>query len=124
MTSSLKRPSRVEQWLELFRGELSAEDAERLLGTSALWSVDGLKIGSRGEGRVIEDGPAWAPTRALRVVLIENRVLFDEWVRRWTDEDFLEDYDAACVLRSLERDELITKLMDGFAATMTSRFKP
>lgn len=56
---------------------------------------------------------------------IENRVLFDEWVRRWTDEDFLEDYDAACVLRSLERDELISKLVEGIAnVTMPSRFKP
>ena len=72
---------------------------------------------------MVEDGPSWAPTRALRVAVIEQRELFDEWVRCWIDEDFIEDYEAACVLRTLEREELVKNITDAFTKSVPPFFK-
>ena len=90
---SLVKPSNFEKWLEPLRDGLVTSEAEELLGCE-VWTVDGLTTGGL---RDIDDGPAWAPARSVRLVkiahsfvernLLRQRPEFDAWAKAHLTSD-------------------------------------
>lgn len=101
--SSLKKPSRIDLWLELLRSNATIPEAEDLLGVRGrLFLVDGLETSFNK--RAVQDGPAWAPERHVKTVKIGDVEAFNCWVQRELDEDFLEEYDAAYAIFKVEQE--------------------
>lgn len=111
--TSLRQPSRIDLWLDLLKGLATIPETERLLGMRGkVWSIPGIDTGTQRE---VRDGPAWAPTRSIKSVMIRDYDAFDDWVRRNIDEDFIDEYDAALVLFRLERDQQSENTLEAFA---------
>lgn len=89
MASSLREPSRAEQWAELLAGELTMAEAARFL-VDDLWSARGMSIGGMQAGSL-----------GVTYVRVADAREFGRWLADYHPE-LLDEYHAACALRALE----------------------
>lgn len=111
--SSLQKPTRFEKWVEFFEEGLVPGEAQELFGCE-LWLIDGLRTGA---ARHVDDGPAWSPSRYVRLVTLGSEAELSRWVHDHMKKEQIAEYDAAVFAYKSTRAELKDAMRE-LAATM------